>query len=65
MPQARSYVGPYAIPLRALIAADVHNLFMAGRNVSASHVALGSLRVMGTTAAMGQAVGIAAQQSTR
>lgn len=55
-----TYVGPFGIPLRALVAKDLSNLMMAGRNVSATHVALGSLRVMGTTALMGQAAGTAA-----
>lgn len=56
----QGFVGPYGIPLSCLIAKDVDNLFLAGRNISASHVALGTLRVMGTTALMGQAVGTAA-----
>ncbi|MGB8353045.1 MAG: FAD-dependent oxidoreductase [Chthoniobacteraceae bacterium] len=57
---AKSYVGPYGIPLRSLIARDVDNLFMAGRCISTTHAALGSARVMGTTSLMGQAVGTAA-----
>ncbi|KWX60688.1 FAD-dependent oxidoreductase [Mycobacterium sp. NAZ190054] len=55
-----TYVGPFGIPMRALIAKDLTNLMMAGRNVSSTHVALGSLRVMGTAALMGQAAGTAA-----
>lgn len=55
-----TYVGPFGIPMRALVAKDLANLMMAGRNVSATHVALGSLRVMGTSALMGQAAGTAA-----
>jgi hypothetical protein len=61
----RGYVGPYGIPLRSLIARDVENLLFAGRCVSATHAALGSLRVMGTTALMGQAAGTAAAQALR
>lgn len=57
---ARSYVGPYGIPLRSLMARDVDNLFLAGRCISTTRAALGSVRVMGTTAMMGQAVGVAA-----
>lgn len=57
---ASSYIGPYAIPLRSLIARDVDNLFLAGRCLSATRAALGTVRVMGTTALMGQAVGTAA-----
>lgn len=55
-----SYCGPYGVPLRACIAQDVDNLMMAGRNISTTHAALGTLRVMGTTALMGEACGVAA-----
>ncbi len=57
--QAKSYCGPYGIPLRILIAKDIDNLAMAGRNVSTTHAALGTVRVMATTALMGQAIGTA------
>jgi len=50
----------YQIPLRALYSRNVQNLMMAGRNISATHVALTSTRVMATCAAMGQAAGTAA-----
>ena len=53
------------IPLRSLYSRNVPNLFMAGRNLSATHVALGSARVMATCALMGQAVGTAAQMCIR
>ncbi len=53
-------VPPFGIPLRALIARDVDNLFLAGRDISTTHVALGAVRVQGTTSLMGQAVGTAA-----
>jgi len=56
----KSYCGPYGFPLRALISKDLDNLMMAGRNLSATHAALGTLRVMGTSALMGQAAGVAA-----
>ncbi len=56
----KSYVGPYGLPLRMLMAKDVPNLLLAGRNVSATHAALGTVRVMATTALMGQAAGTAA-----
>ncbi|WP_341416219.1 FAD-dependent oxidoreductase [Paenibacillus filicis] len=52
--------GLYNIPLRSLYARDVPNLLLAGRNISASHVAFGSTRVMATCGCMGQAVGTAA-----
>ncbi len=51
---------PYGIPYRALYSKNVKNLLFAGRNISASHVALSSTRVMATCAVMGQAVGTAA-----
>ena len=54
--------GVYQIPFRCLYSPAVANLFFAGRNASASHVAFGSTRVMGTGALMGQAVGMAAAQ---
>ena len=50
----------YTIPLRALFSRNVPNLLFAGRNISASHVAFASTRVMATCAAMGQAIGTAA-----
>lgn len=57
---AKSFCGPYGIPLGICISKDIDNLMMAGRNVSATHAALATVRVMGTTAVMGQAVGTAA-----
>ncbi len=53
-------IWPYAIPYRALYSRNVPNLFMAGRNISVSHVALGNARVMRTTGMMGEVVGMAA-----
>lgn len=50
----------YEIPFRALYSKNVSNLLFAGRNVSVTHVALSSTRVMATCATMGQAVGTAA-----
>ncbi|RAU92954.1 FAD-dependent oxidoreductase [Paenibacillus sp. YN15] len=61
----KSYVGPYGIPLRCLLAKDVPNLMLAGRNISVTHAALGSTRVMGTTALLGQAAGTAAAMACR
>ena len=48
---------PYTIPLRSLYSANISNLFCAGRNISTTHVALSSSRVMATCALLGQAVG--------
>jgi len=54
------YLPPYAIPYRCFYSKNVTNLFMAGRNISVTHVALGSIRVMRTTGMMGEVVGMAA-----
>ncbi len=51
---------PYGIPYRCLYSRNIENLFFAGRNISATHMALSSTRVMGTCALLGQAVGTAA-----
>jgi len=50
----------YGIPLRSLYSRNIANLMMAGRNISATHVAFTSARVMATCACIGQAVGTAA-----
>lgn len=50
----------FGIPLRSLYSRNVGNLFFAGRNISATHIAFASTRVMGTCAMMGQAIGTAA-----
>ncbi|MEE2665329.1 MAG: FAD-dependent oxidoreductase [Myxococcota bacterium] len=52
--------GSCSIPLGALIAAEQPRLGMAGRCMSATHEALGSLRVIGTAIATGEAIGAAA-----
>jgi FAD dependent oxidoreductase len=57
--------GLYQIPLRALYARKVPNLFLAGRDISASHVACCSARVMLTCMSGGEAVGAAAAVCAR
>jgi hypothetical protein len=52
--------GVYQIPYRVMVSRDVPNLFLAGRIISASHVAFGSTRVMATCAHNAQAVAMAA-----
>jgi len=47
-------------PYRCMYSRNINNLFLAGRIISASHVAFGSSRVMATCAHGGQAVGLAA-----
>ena len=51
---------PYPIPYRCLYSRNVENLFMAGRNISVTHVALGTVRVQRTTGMMGEVLGMAA-----
>ena len=52
--------GPYMLPLRSLYSRNVDNLFMAGRHVSGTRIAMTSFRVMGSTGMMGEVVGITA-----
>lgn len=54
------FIHPYAVPYRCLYSRNVPNLFMAGRDISCTHVALGTVRVMRTTGMMGEVVGMAA-----
>ncbi len=51
---------PYGIPYRTLYSRNIGNLFFAGRNISLTHAAMSSTRVMATCALLGQAVGTAA-----
>jgi hypothetical protein len=50
----------YPIPYRCFYSRNVPNLFMAGRNISVTREALGTIRVMKTIGMMGVAVGRAA-----
>ncbi|MBS0030400.1 FAD-dependent oxidoreductase [Chitinophaga sp. 22321] len=52
--------GIYQVPYRSLYSRNISNLFLAGRIISASHVAFASTRVMATAAYVSQAVGVAA-----
>jgi hypothetical protein len=51
---------PYPAPYRCLYSRNVPNLWMAGRCISVTHEALGTVRVMGTGGLMGECVGRAA-----
>lgn len=62
---AKGHVGPYGIPLGILQSCDIDNLGFAGRDVSASKAALGSIRVMQTCGVLGQAIGTAAAVAVR
>lgn len=55
----------YTIPYRCFYSRNVDNLFIAGRIISASHMAFASARVMATCAVGGQAVGTAAYIALR
>jgi len=50
----------YPVPYRCFYSRNITNLFMAGRNVSVTHEALGTVRVMKTGGMMGEVVGKAA-----
>ncbi len=58
-------IKPYPIPYRCLYSRNVENLFMAGRDISVTHVALGTVRVQRTTGMMGEVVGMAASLCAR
>ena len=51
---------PAAVPYRCLYSRNVDNLFMAGRDISVTHVAFGTTRVMRTCGMAGEVVGMAA-----
>ena len=53
-------IHPYPVPYRCLYSKNIDNLFMAGRNISVTHIALGTVRVMRTTGILGEVVGMAA-----
>ena len=56
---------PYQIPYRILYSRNIENLMFAGRNISATHMAFSSTRVMGTCSVLGQAAGTAAAIALR
>lgn len=53
-------IEPYPIPYRCFYSKDVCNLFMAGKDISCTYVAMASVRVEHTTGQMGTMVGRAA-----
>jgi len=55
-----AHVPIYTIPLRCLYSVNIENLLFAGRDMSVTHIALGTVRVQSTLAACGQAAGTAA-----
>lgn len=58
-------IKPYPIPYRCLYSRNIGNLFMAGRDISVTHVALGTVRVQRTGGMMGEVVGMAASICTK
>ena len=48
------------VPFRSLYSKNIRNLLFAGRNISTTHIAMGTTRVQNTIATLGQAVGTAA-----
>ena len=58
-------IHPYPLPYRCFYSRNIDNLFMAGRNISVTHVVLGTTRLMRTTGMMGEVVGMAASIATK
>ncbi len=58
--RVRSFEGLYSIPYGCYCSKNIENLMMAGRNISATKLAMGSTRVMATCAVGGEAAGTAA-----
>ena len=54
---------PWGLPLRCMISKNIKNLVFAGRNISVTHAALSSSRVMATCGILGQALGTAVAQA--
>lgn len=54
---------PWGLPLRCMISENIKNLTFAGRNISVTHAALSSCRVIATCATLGQALGTAIAQA--
>jgi hypothetical protein len=55
----------YSIPYRCITPLGMDNLYMAGRPISADHVAFSSSRINGTCIALGQAIGLAASEAVK
>ena len=56
---------PFGIPYRCLYSVNIPNLMFSGRNISCTHTAMSSCRVMGTCSTLGQAMGTAAAMAVR
>ncbi len=56
---------PWGLPLRCMLSKNIENLCFAGRNISVTHAALSSCRVMATCAVLGQALGTAIAEAIK
>ena len=56
---------PWGLPLRCMISQNIENLLFAGRNISVTHAAMSSSRVMATCGILGQALGTAVAQAVK
>jgi len=56
---------PWGLPLRCMISKNIENLVFAGRNISVTHAAMSSSRVMATCGILGQALGTAVAQAVK
>lgn len=56
-----SWIRPYHVPYRVLCAKGFDNLFIGGRNMSVTHMALGTVRVQATLGMAGEVIGMAAK----
>lgn len=63
--RVRSFKDLYSIPYGCYCSRNIENLMMAGRDISASKLAMGSTRVMSTCAIGGEAVGTAAAMAAK
>ena len=60
-----NFPGTYTIPYRSYYSKNISNLFMAGRDISCSRLAMASTRIIGTCALGGQCVGTAAAMCSK
>ena len=60
VPNVYVHCTTYGIPFRCLYSKNINNLMFAGRNISLTHLAMSSARVMGTCGCLGAAAGTAA-----
>ena len=58
--QEHPEIRPYPLPYRCQYSRNIRNLMMAGRNISVTHIVLGTVRAMRTTGMMGEVLGHAA-----